>query len=99
MTLEIFKKLTDFETLLYTAQERNYVMFGSIETKKKLSALYTIIYEKKSNMMSGCGRCALKEMKEIANDYFNFKKQLQEEEKIQEETENNPKRGRKKTKE
>ena len=105
MTLEIYEKLKQYEKLLYTSSERNYVMFGSIETKRILSEIYTEVFNKKSNMLNSCGSCALREMKVLASEYYRFKKQLEEQQKVveeqtlQEETENKPKRGRKKKEE
>lgn len=87
MTIEQYNKLKQYETLLYTASQRNYVMFGSIVTKKILSELYTQIFNKKSNMLGGCGGCALNEMKELANAYYSYvppKVEAQEEEKKEE---------------
>lgn len=105
MTLEIYEKLKEYEKLLYTSSERNYVMFGSIETKRILSEIYTEVFNKKSSMLNSCGSCALKEMKVLASEYYRFKRQLEEqqtvieEQPVQEETENKPKRGRKKKEE
>jgi hypothetical protein len=76
MTIEQIKVLEEYEDLFYTATERNYVMFGSIQKKKRLSELYTDIIGKKSNMMTGCGRCALREMKELGTIYFQNNKVL-----------------------
>lgn len=104
MTLEIYEKLKQYEKLLYTSSERNYVMFGSIETKRILSEIYTEVFNKKSSMMNSCGSCALREMKALANEYYRFKKQLEEQQTVVEEqtlqdVENKPKRGRKKKEE
>lgn len=99
MTLEIYEKLQEYEKLLYTSKERNYVMFGSIENKRILSEIYTEVFGKKSNMLNSCGSCALREMKELASEYYAFKIQLEEQEKVQEEPENKPKRSRKKKEE
>lgn len=97
MTLEQYEKLKEYENLFYTSTERNYVMFGSIENKKKLSEIYTEVFNKKSNMMNGCGTCALREMKVLASEYYRMKKQLEEQ--ALQEVENKPKRGRKKKEE
>ena len=72
--------------LLYTSSERNYVMFGSIETKRELSEIYTEVFNKKSNMMNSCGSCALREMKVLASEYYRFKKQLEEQTVVEEQT-------------
>jgi hypothetical protein len=104
MTLEIYEKLKQYEKLLYTSAERNYVMFGSIEVKRELSGIYTEVFGKKSNMMNSCGSCALRQMKALATEYYRFKKQLEEQQTVVEEqtlqdAENKPKRGRKKKEE
>lgn len=77
MTIELYNQLKKYDNLFYTATQRNYVMFGSIEVKKELSKVYTQLFGKKSNMLSGCGTCALTEMKEIANQYYQFEQSLQ----------------------
>lgn len=97
MTLEQYEKLKEYDNLFYTSTERNYVMFGSIENKKKLSEIYTEVFNKKSNMMNGCGTCALREMKVLASEYYRMKKQLEEQ--ALQDVENKPKRGRKKKEE
>ena len=97
MTKELYDRLKEYDNLLYTASERNYVMFGSLLSKQKLSELYTEIFNKKSNMLSGCGSCALKEMQALAKAYYDEQKQFEIQDTIQEE--NKPKRGRKKKEE
>lgn len=94
MTLEIYEKLKEYEKLLYTSAERNYVMFGSIVTKRILSEIYTEVFGKKSTMLNSCGSCALREMKLLASEYYRFKKQLEEQ--VIQDMDNKPKRGRKK---
>lgn len=73
MTQEQYDRLTEHKDLLYTATQRNYVMFGSLERKKTLSALYAEVFNKKSKMMNGCSTCALREMKELGTLYFSEK--------------------------
>ena len=104
MTIELYEKLKQYEKLLYTSAERNYVMFGSIEVKRELSEIYTEVFNKKSSMLNSCGSCALREMKALASEYYRFKKQLEEQQTVVEEqslqdVENKPKRGRKKKEE
>ena len=74
MTEEQYNKLTEYKDILYTATQRNYVMFGTIERKQALSVIYTEVFNKKSNMMNGCGTCALRECKELGVLYFKEKK-------------------------
>lgn len=92
MTDKEFIELQEYEDIFYTATQRNYVMFGSIEKKRRLSELYSSIFNKKSNMLSGCGRCALRETKEIAEVYYKEKEKT----KIEPiEVENKPKKKKK----
>lgn len=84
MTKEQYDKLTEYKDLLYTAKERNYVMFGSLTKKRELSALYSEIFDKKSNMLNGCGTCALREMKELAAVYYEFENKPKKRKKKQE---------------
>ena len=98
MTDEQFEILSEYENIFYTATQRRYVMFGTLENKKRLSGLYAEIFNKKSNMMNGCGRCALRETQEIAKVYYE-EKELREIKQKQstEVVENKPKRKKKKT--
>lgn len=73
MTDEQYKELTEYETQLRSAAYSNFCRFITIERKKRLSELYAAIFNKKSNMMNGCGTCALREMKEMGLLYFKEK--------------------------
>lgn len=71
MTEEIYNELMkDYERQLYTAKELAYVSFKDLKHKQRLSDIYTVIFNKKSDMMNGCGRCALRETREIAEEYY-----------------------------
>ena len=71
MTEEIYNELMkDYERQLYTAKELAYVSFKDLKHKQRLSDIYTVIFNKKSDMMNGCGRCALRETREIAEAYY-----------------------------
>ena len=85
MTEEQYIELTEYKDILYTATQRNYVMFGTIERKRRLSALYAAVFNKKSNMLNGCGACALRECKELGTVYFK-EEQIREEKKAEEQT-------------
>lgn len=85
MTEEQYIELTEYKDILYTATQRNYVMFGTIERKRKLSALYAAVFNKKSNMLNGCGACALRECKELGTVYFK-EEQIREQKKAEEQT-------------
>ena len=85
MTEEQYIELTEYKDILYTATQRDYVMFGTIERKRKLSALYAAVFNKKSNMLNGCGACALRECKELGTVYFK-EEQIREQKKAEEQT-------------
>lgn len=71
MTEEIYNELMkDYERQLYTSKELAYVSFKDLKHKQRLSEIYTVIFNKKSYMMNGCGRCALRETREIAEEYY-----------------------------
>lgn len=85
MTEEQYIELTEYKDILYTATQRDYVMFGTLERKRKLSALYAAVFNKKSHMLNGCGACALRECKELGTVYFKEEK-IREEKKAEEQT-------------
>lgn len=71
MTEEIYNELMkDYERQLYTAKELSFVSFKNLKHKQRLSEIYAIIFNRKSSMMGGCGRCALRETREIAEVYY-----------------------------
>ena len=70
MTDEQYIELTEYETQLRSAAYGNFVRFVTIEKKRRLSQLYSDIFNKKSKMLNGCGTCALREMKELGLLYF-----------------------------
>ena len=73
MTDEQYIELTEYETQLRSAAYSNFVRFVTIEKKRRLSELYSDIFNKKSKMLNGCGTCALREMKELGLLYFSEK--------------------------
>lgn len=73
MTDEQYIELTEYETQLRSATYGNFVRFVTIERKRRLSQLYSDIFNKKSKMLNGCGTCALREMKEMGLLYFSEK--------------------------
>lgn len=79
MNNDLYIELMAYENMLFTATERNYVIFGTLENKRKLNELYTKVFNKKSGIMGGCGGCALREMKELGKAYFNYKNTVRKE--------------------
>lgn len=78
MEKEIYEELSkDYERQLYTAKELAYVSFKNINHKQRLAQIYEIIFHKKSGIMNGCGRCALRDTREIAEIYYRVQKELE----------------------
>ena len=72
------KKLKQYEqhltTALYCDYARNITTIG-LQT---LNEVYKELFNKESELGSGCGRCTLKSLKELAKEYFNYKEIIEE---------------------
>lgn len=93
MTQEQFNKLTKYRDSLYTATNLDYVRVQTIEDKQTLHNLYKEIFNKDSGIMGGCTRCLLRDIKTLGKSYFEFEKQLKEQ-----DEQPKSKKGRPKTK-
>lgn len=78
MTQEQFNKLTKYRDNLYTATNLDYVRVQSAEDKKALHNLYKEIFDKDSGIIGGCTRCLIRDLKAIGKVYFEYEKQLKE---------------------
>lgn len=78
MKQEQYKKLKQYEqhltTALYCDYARNITTIG-LQT---LNEVYKELFNKESELGSGCGRCTLKSLKELAKEYFNYKEIIEE---------------------
>ena len=78
MKQEQYKKLKQYEqhltTALYCDYARNITTIG-LQT---LNEVYKELFNKENEFRSGCGRCTLKSLKELAKEYFNYKKKIEE---------------------
>ena len=78
MKQEQYKKLKQYEqhltTALYCDYARNITTIG-LQT---LNEVYKELFNKESELGSGCGRCTLKALKELAKEYFNYKEKIEE---------------------
>lgn len=77
---EQYNKLLTYERQLHTAYYNDYVIFNSYDHKKGLAELYNEIKNKKSGIMQGCGRCALRDTKELAELFFEYKEKKEKKE-------------------
>ena len=81
MTQEQYEKLKAYENHLYTAKNCDYVRGLTPQTVKELADLYEEIISKNNNgLKSGCSRCRLRSLKDLARVFYQYK-EAQEKEK------------------
>lgn len=78
MKQEQYKKLKDYEQHLATALYCDYARNVTQKGFEVLNAVYKDIFGKESGLGSGCGKCHLKALKELAKEYFNYKEKLED---------------------
>ena len=78
MKQEQYKKLKDYEQQLTTALYCDYARNITIKGLEILNSVYKELFNKDSGLGSGCGKCQLKALKEIAKEYFNYKEKLED---------------------
>lgn len=70
---EIFNQMAEYEDVFYTAVNCDFVRMGGYERKKAVSDLYSKVFNKKSGILDGCGRCLLNDTKRLGEVYFKWK--------------------------
>ena len=78
MKLEQYKKLKDYEQHLSTALYCDYARNVTQKGFEILNGVYKEIFNKDGGLGSGCGKCNLKALKELAKEYFAYKKKLED---------------------
>lgn len=78
MRQEQYKKLKQYEQHLTTALYCDYARNITTAGLQVLNEVYKELFNKESELGSGCGRCTLKALKELAKEYFNYKEILEE---------------------
>lgn len=78
MKQEQYKKLKEYEQQLTTALYCDYARNITTIGLQTLNEVYKELFNKESELESGCGRCTLKALKELAKEYFNYKEILEE---------------------
>ena len=78
MKQEQYKKLKQYEQHLTTAFYCDYARNITTAGLQVLNEVYKELFNKESELGSGCGRCTLKALKELAKEYFNYKEKLEE---------------------
>ena len=78
MKQEQYKKLKQYEQQLTTALYCDYARNITTIGLQTLNEVYKELFNKESELESGCGRCTLKALKELAKEYFNYKEKIEE---------------------
>ena len=78
MKQEQYKKLKQYEQQLTTAFYCDYARNITTAGLQILNEVYKELFNKESELGSGCGRCTLKSLKELAKEYFNYKEKIEE---------------------
>ena len=79
MTKEQFEALIPFEGSLYTAKAFSFVRGLDSVKRETLAELYKQIFQKESQIKSGCSSCVIKTLKELAFKYYEYKESLEAE--------------------
>ena len=78
MKQEQYRKLKEYEQQLTTALYCDYARNITTAGLQTLNEVYKELFNKESELGSGCGRCTLKSLKELAKEYFNYKEKIEE---------------------
>ena len=78
MKQEQYKKLKQYEQHLTTAFYCDYARNITTAGLQALNEVYKELFNKESELGSGCGRCTLKSLKDLAKEYFNYKEKIEE---------------------
>lgn len=82
---EMFERLKPYEGHLYTALYCQFVRLNNNDEKLQLAQLHKEIFGNDGNIATGCNRCVLNGIREIANEYYKFKKQEEADKKFEKE--------------
>lgn len=86
MTQEQYEKLKQYENHLYTASACDYVRGLTPQTVKALADLYEEIISKNNNgLKSGCSRCRLRSLKDLARVYYQYQEAQAKEQEVKEQ--------------
>ena len=76
MTVKQYSILKEYEPQMTTALNGNYARALGSQSREKLAVVYKEIFNRESGFPSGCGSCILKNLKELAEVYFEFQEKL-----------------------
>lgn len=76
MNVKQYSILKEYEPQMTTAINGNYARALGSQSREKLAVVYKEIFNRESGFPSGCGSCILKNLKELAEVYFEFQEKL-----------------------
>lgn len=76
MNIKQYSILKEYEPQMTTALNGNYARALGSQSREKLAVVYKEIFNRESGFPSGCGSCILKNLKELAEVYFEFQEKL-----------------------
>lgn len=76
---EQFEALKEYRVQLYNTLYLDFIRLSSIKDKEILAKLYKEIFNKDSEIITGCNRCLLRDTKKLAQVYFDYEKKIEEE--------------------
>lgn len=76
MNVKQYSILKNYEYQMQTAIDSNYVRALGTQSREVLASVYKDIFNRESGFISGCGSCILKNLRELAPLYFEFKEKL-----------------------
>lgn len=77
-TKELYDRLTKYRNSLYNACYLDYTRLNTLDDKKELDLIYKTHFNKDSGILTGCGRCLLRDMKTLGKLYFEDEKVYKE---------------------
>lgn len=80
MTKEQYEILKQYEKHLSTAKNADYARNLTLAGLAQMDEVYKAIFKKESGLKSGCGKCRLRGLKDLARVYFAYQEQQAKEE-------------------
>ena len=77
MDTKIFKTLAKYESQLKTAKYCDYARGLTSTNLNELAGVFETLFQRDSKLGKGCGKCQLKDLKQLADEYFNEIKRIE----------------------
>jgi len=85
MTEEQYNILLKYEEQMLNAKIGNFVRKMYSQTLKELDEVYQQLFNRKSKLLTGCGKCILDETKKLADEFFKYKDELEKQKIIEQD--------------